>query len=333
MENQNSRIEYFDWIRGLMILWMLIYHISLNYGRITFGEAEEGATIFTFMSFFMATFYVSSGYFFSIKNDIKNFFIKKLKKIFIPYCVFTIFGLVVYEAYYLITQGHLGEIDLMAAIPTGCLRTNTPLWFFFSLFMCNIIYMVINKLFSREYIVHFIIALCFVLAFVTKNKPQIFGYGNILLGITFIHLGYCLCKHTEQVAKRHWVIIAIAFYILLGIIFPSRLEFVRNILVQGSYILNFVFTIVACFALWYISQLWNHDNIIGHSLIYIGKTSLVIFAAHRPILNWIIEPVIRNIYPNVPYSVFTFISLVIILSMCYGLDILIKKHCPTLIGG
>ena len=77
---ENERIAYFDWIRGLMILWMLIYHISLNYGRITFAVPEDGASIFTAMSFFMAPFYVGAGYFFSFKKDFGTFFKNQIKK-------------------------------------------------------------------------------------------------------------------------------------------------------------------------------------------------------------------------------------------------------------
>jgi len=84
-----GRIVHFDWIRGCMILWMLIYHISLNYGRITFGVPEEGFSAFTLMSFFMATFYVGSGYFFSGKKEFKKFLSDKLKKIGAPYVTYT----------------------------------------------------------------------------------------------------------------------------------------------------------------------------------------------------------------------------------------------------
>ena len=30
MKGENKRISHFDWIRGCMIIWMLVYHISLN---------------------------------------------------------------------------------------------------------------------------------------------------------------------------------------------------------------------------------------------------------------------------------------------------------------
>lgn len=331
----NGRLVYFDWIRGCMILWMLVYHISLNYGRIKFGVPEDSASIFTFMSFFMAPFYVGAGYFFSFKKSLKDFWDNQIRKLFVPYCFFTIFGIMIFEIYSMAANGGLGAISLIAAIPTGCLRTNTPMWFLFSLFMCRMIYYCINKMAIRVgggKIVHLVIAICFVLAFFTKNKHQIFGYGNIFLGLIFIHMGFCLKKYAERCIRVYLGISAIVFYLTISIFAPQRMEFVRNILVQGNYMLNFIFTICACFALWYIAQQWKHNNLIGRGFVAMGRDSLVVFAFHRPVLNYIIEPLLRYINPAISYHYFLFISLIVILLLYYLLNAFLKRCCPKLIG-
>lgn len=143
---QQGRIDYFDWIRGTMIVWMLIYHISLNYGKVTFGVPEDGPSAFTVMSFFMATFYVGTGYFFSFKKDFKTFLYDKARKIGIPYITFSIWGIIIFEIYNLITSGLWGDLSLIkGTIATGAIRANGSLWFLFSLFFCNIIYYLISK--------------------------------------------------------------------------------------------------------------------------------------------------------------------------------------------
>ena len=149
--SHEGRIGHFDWIRGTMILWMLIYHISLNYGRVVFGVPEEGVSVFTFMSFFMATFYVGTGYFFSCKKDFKSFIRDKAKKIGIPYLTFSIWGILIFELYNLIANGHWGDFNLIRGIiATGAIRANGPLWFLFSLFFCNIIYYLISKIWGAD---------------------------------------------------------------------------------------------------------------------------------------------------------------------------------------
>ena len=182
---QEGRISYFDWIRGTMILWMCIYHISLNYGRVTFGVLEDGASVFTVMSFFMATFYVGTGYFFSYKKDLKTFFRDKARKIGIPYITFSIWGIIIFELYNLIANGHWGRLNLIrGTIATGAIRANGPLWFLFSLFFCNIIYYLISKVGGR--FTNLIVLLCIMLSYITHNRTQVFGYGNIFWYHLFI---------------------------------------------------------------------------------------------------------------------------------------------------
>ena len=329
--SKDCRISYFDWIRGLMILWMLVYHISLNYGIIEFGVPENGYSLFTFMSFFMATFYVASGYFFNPNKEFKPFLINKIKKIVVPYVTFSIWGVIIFEIYSFLTFGHFNSLELQSSLQTGCLRANTPLWFFFSLFACNILYFGLSRFLGGK-TVHVLVLLCFFMAYFTCNRSQLFGYGNILLGIPCFHIGYYLNKYKRYLLNPLCAIIALFLFFTIGFLAPQRLEFVRNILVQGDFFLNFVFSIVACYCLWYISQLWNHNNLIGRGIINIGLNSLVVYAAHRPILNWVIEPVLRKLYPSVSYYEFLIICLVSLIGLCFLLNALLKTYTPLLIG-
>lgn len=327
---QGERAYYFDWIRGCMILWMLIYHISLNYGRVVFGVPECRPTAFTFMSFFMAPFYMISGYFFSSNKGFKNFFHNKVKKLLVPYCLFSIWGVIIFELFSLFISGQLKSLQLSEAIPTGGLRQNTPLWFFVSLLFCNIIYYCLTKMGGVAR--HFMVFMCFVLAFMTSGERQFLGYGNVLLGIPFMHFGFNLQKYKGRLMNPFWAIVALIIYLAISIKAPQRLEFVRNILVQGDYMLNFLFTLSACFFLWSVSQKWKHDNMIGKSLIYIGRNSLVFFAFHRPVLNWIIEPLVFFVFPNASYYLFLPVCLVSILLGGYLLNFFLYKYFPLLIG-
>ena len=315
-----------------MILWMLVYHISLNYGRITFAVPEDGASVFTSMSFFMAPFYVGAGYFFSFKKDFGTFFRNQIKKLFVPYCFFTVFGVVVFESYSLIVNNCLGGISLIEAIPTGCLRTNTPLWFLFSFFCCRLIYYAIKKWAGGGKIVHLVMVLCFILAFLTRNQPQILGYGNILLGLIFIHLGYCLKQYSNHINKAWIGACTFITYLAISYFAPQRMEFVRNILVQGNYAINILFTVCACLFLWYFSQRWQHNNLIEKRIVAMGKDSLVVFAFHRPVLNYIIEPILRYINPTITYYQFLFLSLITILILYYFFNLFLKRCCPFVIG-
>lgn len=315
-----------------MILWMLIYHISLNYGKVVFGVPEEGASVFTIMSFFMATFYVGTGYFFSCNKDFKSFVRDKAKRLGHPYLTFSIWGIIIFELYNLIVNGHLGDLNLIrGTIPTGAIRANGPLWFLFSLFFCNIIYYLISKVGGAD-LKTLIVMFCIILAYITHDWIQIFGYGNLFLGLSFTHLGYIIRQHKDSLNKWYFGIPAILLFLGIAIFFPQRMEFVRNKLVQGNWFLNYVYTVLACLSIWYISQLWKHENVIGRGIINLGRDSLVIFAFHRPVLNWVIEPILKYVSPSLSYFGFLAISLVSLILLFILLNFILRKYCPELLG-
>lgn len=105
---------------------------------------------------------------------------------------------------------------------------------------------------------------------------QIFGYGNLFLGLSFIHLGYMIRQYKDSLNKWYLGIPAILLFWGIAIYAPQRLEFVRNILVQGNWITNYLYTVLACYLMWFISQRWNHNNALGKAFIYLGRNSLVI---------------------------------------------------------
>ena len=315
-----------------MILWMLIYHISLNYGKVTFGVPEDGPSAFTVMSFFMATFYVGTGYFFSSKKKFKTFLCDKARKIGIPYITFSIWGIIIFELYNLITSGFFCELNLIrGTIATGAIRANGPLWFLVSLFFCNTIYYIISEIGGGKY-KSLLVILCIILAYLTHNRTQILGYGNILLGLSFVHLGYLLRKYKNYVNKPYLGVPIVLIVLSIAIYAPQRLEFVRNRLVQGNWITNYLYTVLACYLMWYLSQLWNHNNTLGKAFIYLGRNSLVIFAFHRPVLNWIIEPIIRYMMPAVSYYVFLGASLISLIMLYLMLNFILRKYFPVLLG-
>ena len=72
-----KRAVFLDWIRGLAVIWVIIHHISLNYGTIKYGVCSEGISVFKLLSFFMIPFYIISGYFFNVKKTFTTIYVKQ----------------------------------------------------------------------------------------------------------------------------------------------------------------------------------------------------------------------------------------------------------------
>ena len=93
-----KRLEYFDLARGLLILWMLVVHVALTFGVIKFrGGDYSPLSPFVWLSWFMVPFFVFSGYFFNGTTTIVQTIKIAAYSLMMPYLVWTLFGLCVYE--------------------------------------------------------------------------------------------------------------------------------------------------------------------------------------------------------------------------------------------
>lgn len=114
-------------------MWVLVVHISLNYGYIQYGVPSGRYNMFTLLSFYMFTFYFAAGYFFNNKRDFRELFIRKTRSLVVPWIIYTIFGILVYLMYCYVVNEDI-KIDFYSIINSWALSTNTPMWFLGSLF-------------------------------------------------------------------------------------------------------------------------------------------------------------------------------------------------------
>lgn len=325
----SKRVYYFDFIRGLMILWVLITHISLNYGLLVFGEPVNANSPFMWLSFFMTPFYVFSGWFFNTNRSYGQFVTNKARKLLIPYLTFTLFGLLIYLPLKGLSKAIF--LDLFwSFISVLSFPSNTPCWFFISLFLCNCIYYPIRNLSDKRASV--IIFSFFCIAYFTHNHSQFFGYGNVCLGLVYMHIGNLLNKYKVPLNRPVFFFIAVSLYIAIGLFNPQRLAFVLNLQTQGEYILNLFFSSSACFVLWFLAMRIPIQNIVARYIIFLGTNSLVLFASHRVVLNYIYDPIILALYPNYSYLTYLIVGLVVIILVCHLLDNVLRKFAPKLLG-
>jgi len=302
----------------------------MNYGVIKFGQCSEGMNVFTFLSFYMVPFYIISGYFFNVKKTFTTFLLNKTKKLLIPYMTFTFFGLLIFEVFSLVDKGGIDLPSIRSFIPTAALPSNTPCWFFISLFCVNMAYYFISKRNSWQR--HLIIIICFLFAFLTNGKTQIFGYGNILLGLVYFHIGTLFKEYEPYIRRKGVIFVAACLYVLISIFDPQRLSFVLNLQVCGLYALNLLFSVAAMIVCWNIASLWKYEGFVGRNICFIGQNSLVLFASHRPILSYIIQPALNHFIPNLGYPVFLILAFISILAFYFVLNLAGKKFFPFLLG-
>jgi len=285
------------------------------------------------MSFFMTSFYFFSGFLFSSKRSASDFVYNKVRKLLFPYVFWSVISLVVYYANRYILYGTIDfSAPFYSLVSTGALASNTPLWFFFSLFSVSIIYYFID-VYVQGYYKHILILGSFLFAFLVHNRMQILSDGNIALGLVYYHLGYFFKRLlTEKKDFPDIKILVLTIVIFVLILFFNRQDLSFVLLYQrtGSFLLNLPYSLCACYILWYIGCK------IGSAkyLVLIGEYSLTLFASHRIILNWIYDPIVRYLNPQflITYYEYMLVGGSVILVFYLILVLLLKKIFPQVIG-
>ena len=321
------RRQNLDLIRGSLILYVVFYHMSLTYG---FCSYEGDMPLFyDIMSFFMVPFYVFSGYLFSSKRSIKDYIRNRSRKLLLPYLFFAILSLVVYYiSVYIVNEDVNFLWPYNQFITTAGLGSNTPLWFLFSLYIVSVFYYIIDKIFLKYKVL--IIFICFVFAFIVHNRLQILSWGNISLGLVYYHCGYEFRKYDDNKRYNNFLtFVGCVFIFILIVVFDRQnLAFVSLFQRRGLFILNLPFSLAASYILFYISEKIKCIPCIN----YIGCYSLVLFASHRVILNWIYDPLIMRLIPNISFLPYVIIAISLILFFYILILLPLKKYFPKIIG-
>lgn len=331
----HKRILYLDVYRGIMLLWVLIDHISLNYGVIRYGIPQDGVTIFSIMSFFMCSFYFCSGYLLSTKRNFADYITHKFQNLIIPYVVYTILGIIIYTIYQYLNEGNISFEYFKNIYHNWGLKSNTPLWFFVSLFLCNTIIYYPIKLHTqgklKNWIIITLILFCTFCARLLCNRTQYLGLGNVSLGLIYMSIGYLLKIYESKIDLKKMFYLCTILFLTTAVLFPSSLSFVNDLLYKGNFYINCIFSMSACYICWYICKLIPKENIIINTFAFLGANSMVLFASHRPFLNFIYEPIIRFIYPDISYSVFLLLNLILLILTSIIITWIGKKYLHFLI--
>ena len=211
---------------------------------------------------------------------------------------------------------------------------NTPMWFFVTLFSVNVTYFILRKL--PSYIVNVIIILFFFAAWRMEGSStaQYLMHRAFPLAIVYFHIGYVFRNYQNYI---NWkiCIACIVLCIFINLVDQQCIWFVNNFQSQGYYPFNLFYSLCATLSLWFIFKnlLPKPDrNKAIKALNLLGRYSLIVFATHRPILNYVYEPIIRRLWPNVNYYAFLIIGLFILIVASIALYKLIIRLTPKLVG-
>ena len=284
----NKRLNSFDFISGIAILFVIFYHAGQWSNLI---NTEVAIVLIKSLYFIIPWFFFKMGYFhntvYSFNHTIKH----TLVNYFIFYVYGVLLGLIIFIAKIIYYDGSI--IDefyeiIYKIFRYGDFEYNIPLWFLFSFTLVKIILFFI----SRK---HSLIIILFSFLTITISGLQFYylpnlnlgSYNSILLGLSFALVGFLSRKHDilNHLAKYKYLLILT--FIIASVLSPSFIRFHYNDLIFGNYWSYFINSIMAVYCLLLIFK-----NINSRIVQWFGQVSILFFIYHWP-LFFIVQYLIK----------------------------------------
>jgi len=343
---KEKRIYWVDNAKAIGILLVLIRHTPLPEKILSF-----------IYSFHIPLFFFLSGIFFKSSN-FPDFFRKKYKRLLIPYFVIGLLSILMW-----IPKKYILELDqdIEFWFPffgllygnVNFIIFNKPIWFLVCLFVVNISFFFIFKIFENSknkyfLIFGFLLLLAFFGYLYSLYKPLRLPWmmDTALVAVLFFGLGL-IYKHklSKKVFtftnQQKFTLIFILFVIVVIIsILNGRIDMAE--IIFNNCFLFLVGSFSGILMIILISELIPKNRIFG----YIGKNTMIIFTFHTPVYSIIIfisiylfKYPITTIYTKLPLinpeANPIFISMVFVLPtliILIPIIELINRKFPFLIG-
>lgn len=283
-----ERINYVDYAKGIAMILMISGHCSIG------GLIDKFTTPFRIPFFFIV-----SGFLYSNTNTtLKNIVISKAKILLIPYFVFGLFHIALYEI--MISLGK----KYIDCSPIYCLLINNswgsmPIhgiqWFLTAFFFASIFFISIHKL-NTEIKYTIFISLVFTLIgslyiFISNFRlPLSLGAGLVAVGL--MEIGYWLKKYWHILSNLTfpYIVFILIAYCILVLINGSTNMRSENYNIFLIFLINA--TIGSYILLWAMNKLDKCKiegltticKILKYELSYIGKNSIIYMCMNEIII-------------------------------------------------
>lgn len=292
---QNSHNNYIAIAKAIGIICVVIWH----------SRPPQWVGIFT-MFFAVPLFFFTSGYFYKPAktiNELKIFYIKRIKGLYIPFVKWSLIFLVLHNFFYHLNlyndqYGFRGQ----TSVPyTGIdfakksfnivfrLTDNEQLlgafWFIRALFLAALMVATIQFIFSRwkfinRHVMFFVLLVCSYLAiYFDINLPWIGSLGLVLFSATFYIFGYCYREIENDKLYNKVVFVLSTFITFFGLTYFDKVTGVLGI--KDEYVLPYtIVAISGIIMVLNVSKLIETTKHIKSFFYYAGNNTMIILALH-----------------------------------------------------
>jgi fucose 4-O-acetylase-like acetyltransferase len=276
------RDKSIDAVGGIMVLHMILRHCLVGPLKETFW----GGVVFYYpLLFFMAWFFYKSGMFYR-EEALHETIEKGVKRLIIPYVVFSVVAAIFAVVVYVILYGRLAIPGLFSDFcihmkREGAIEFNAPLWFLLSLFCVRSFFSLSRKL----HIPAACVAVCSLgcaYGLYLAGLPIGLYFENIALGLFFFSLGYILKRfqyHDSSFIGASLYYVSYLFYCFVSQSVVG--EFIIN--THTPYLPTIGFYIAGCIL---INNLFHRLRVLQIGLfLKAGEHSMTLYVTHFIILS------------------------------------------------
>ena len=288
---KNKRIEYMDIAKAFGIIAVVVGH-------------SRSPFINFIYQFHMALFFFISGFLYKEKYSKEpiEFFIRKVRSLYIPFVAFEMVYLVCHNLFIKIgiynnisyegiqtipiynTKRFIEEIKKIITFD-GTEQLAGAFWFFTSLFTVNILFCSISFLLknfsktNREIIRGLFVAICFITGnLIAEYNIYIHRYlGVSLVAMLIFYLGYLYQTQEAKIIYNKYIFLC-CFIVLI-----INSKYVRISMGANSYTSPFLFllsSILGIYCILFLSKLICNTSINISILKFIGRSTVSIMALH-----------------------------------------------------
>ena len=320
MVKVDNRIAYIDLAKGFCIVLVVLFHVK---GIL---DVHYSSDVFL-VSFRLPLYFFLSGLFFKDYNGFKQFSIKKINRLFVPFfCFYLLFSVCVPNLLYKLFSIHFDTVvgwpSLWAFIYPGQ-YPNIPIWFLLCLFLMNMLFWIIYTTTNRyggQWSTGILLLLCVFCGFIGSQfiSSHTTDYGNLfkaLQNMPFFCFGYLL-KHyggLQQIQgmSRHLIILSTLLFFGITLFFTFY------------YPLYYVAGISGTLFILLLARFFNRLPFFS----YVGRYSIMLLLTHGLLIR-ALTPLCLRLSEKTGSDAAVFLLFFIILMSYYLLIPLMRRFLP-----
>jgi hypothetical protein len=315
INNNKTRDTSLDAVCGLFIIYMIVTH-AFQWSWTTDDSFYVNIQYVFFM--FMPWFFFKSGMFHK-KTNIKVVINQGIKRLVVPFAIYSILGEFVYWCRLYLQQGMVTWQNILKGpirelVFQGSLSGNLALWFLLTLFIVKVSISIADKYnFNKAFVLIGALVISgggTIMSRYIDNIPLLLL--NVPEGLLFYVAGYYL--RSIQYYKITIIIASVVFF-TITVIEPSFIGVRSDNVIQGYWILGIINSVAGIIL---FDNLFKIKFIQFPILTSIGRNSMEYFCAH-----WILFHIVAIIYkygenvaPNYD-ELFTLLWASVIVLPCY----------------